>query len=136
MSVDGLSIMDGKSAKANGRGYVLELGEQSFDIPGWRLNDEEVAAFVFAAVPDAYASQMGKPTNMGVIGATFFYERARAICIVAGIWIFRTSACCALCPRRKCIIWSIFPAWPGTICSECGYRLWGSTISSCLDRPF
>jgi hypothetical protein len=76
MSVDGLSIMDGKSAKANGRGYVLELGEQSFDIPGWRLNDEEVAAFVFAAVPDAYASQMGKPTNIGVIGATFFYERA------------------------------------------------------------
>jgi hypothetical protein len=75
MSVDGLSIMDGKPAKADRSGYILEAGDESLDIPGWRLNEKEVAAFVFSSMPEAYASQMGKPTNIGVIGATFFYEQ-------------------------------------------------------------
>jgi hypothetical protein len=74
ISVDGLSIMDGKPAKADGSGYIIESGAGSFDIPGWRLNEQEVAAFFFASLPETYASQMGKPTNIGVIGAKFFYE--------------------------------------------------------------
>ena len=75
ISVDGLSIMDGKPAKADGSGYIIEAGNESLDIPGWRLNDQEVAAFIFASLPEAYAAQMGKPANIGVIGAKFFYEQ-------------------------------------------------------------
>jgi hypothetical protein len=75
VSLDGLSIMDGKPAKSDGRGYIIENGENYIDIPGWRLNDRETAAFYFASLPEAYASQMGKPTNIGVIGAKFFYEK-------------------------------------------------------------
>src|SRR5690242_1413855 len=75
ISVDGLSIMDGKPAKADGSGYIIESGDRYIEIPGWRLNDKEVAAFFFSSLPEAYASQMGKPTNIGVIGAKFFYEQ-------------------------------------------------------------
>lgn len=74
LSVDGLSIKTGELAKKSVRGYVLGSGEASMDIPGWRLSDEEVAAFIFASLPEAYASRMGKPANIGVIGATFFFE--------------------------------------------------------------
>lgn len=75
ISVDGLSIMDGKPAKADGRGYIQDVGKEAIEIPGWRLNDKEVAAFFFSSLPEAYASQMGKPTNIGVIGVKFFYEK-------------------------------------------------------------
>lgn len=74
LSVDGLSVKTGELAKKSVRGYVLGSGESSMDIPGWRLSDEEVAAFIFASLPEAYASRMGKPANIGVIGATFFFE--------------------------------------------------------------
>ncbi|MBP9819567.1 hypothetical protein KBC79_02400 [Candidatus Woesebacteria bacterium] len=45
------------------------------DIPGWRLNNSEAAHFYFGTLPEAYASQMGKPQNIGVIGAAFYFER-------------------------------------------------------------
>jgi hypothetical protein len=75
ISVDGLSIMDGKLAKADGGGYVIDSSKDHIEIPGWRLNDKEVASFFFSSLPEAYAAQMGKPTNIGVIGAKFFYEK-------------------------------------------------------------
>ena len=73
-TIDGLSVMDGKVASYNSSGYVLSAG-QIADIPGWRLNDREVAEFFFDQASRSYAAQMDKPTNVGVIGCAFFEEK-------------------------------------------------------------
>lgn len=74
LSVDGLSVMNGKVASRDDAGYII--GQHSYvDIPGWRLNDKDVASFYFADLPEAYAAQMDKPTNIGVIGAAIYYEK-------------------------------------------------------------
>lgn len=74
-SVDGLSIMTGKDATGtpDDGGYILELGN-ILNIPGFTLNNMEVARFLFGERRDAYASQMGKPRNVGVIGVAFYSE--------------------------------------------------------------
>jgi hypothetical protein len=45
-SIDGLSVMDGKTAGPNSRGYVIS-GYGSIDIPGWRVDDKSVRKFEF-----------------------------------------------------------------------------------------
>ena len=76
VSVDGLSVMDGKVASKNGSGYVVD-SYGFVDIPGWRLDSDAVAKFLFGSLPEAYATKMGKPTNIGVIGVVFFHEKKR-----------------------------------------------------------
>lgn len=78
-SVDGLDIMTGKTASRDAGGYVLTpaLSITDNDIPGFRLNNSEVAAFHFGDRRDSYAAQLDKPANVGVI-AVIFYEEVRA----------------------------------------------------------
>jgi hypothetical protein len=73
VSVDGLSVMNGKTASYKSGGYILEP-HCSEDIPGWRLNLDEVARFFFATLGASYAAKMDKPANIGVIGCAFFTE--------------------------------------------------------------
>ncbi len=77
LSVDGLSVMDGRPASTTRGGYVLDP-YRCTDIRGWRLNDREVARFFFGSLPQAYAAQMGQPRNIGVIGASVFSEHVPA----------------------------------------------------------
>ncbi len=74
MSVDGLSVMSGQTASRSDSGYVISA-HSYVDVPGWRLDDRDVAHFYFGSLPEAYASRMGKPQNIGVIGAAFYYEK-------------------------------------------------------------
>lgn len=75
ITVDGLSVMDGKTGNYKSSGYVVD-GFSSIVIPGWRLNDETVAQFLFSTTfGESYAAQMGKPTDVGVIGCAVFYEK-------------------------------------------------------------
>lgn len=73
LSVDGLSVMSGQDATTDERGYILS-GTSSI-IPGFRLNDSEVARFHFGARKDSYAAKLGKPKNIGVIAAVFYAEK-------------------------------------------------------------
>lgn len=74
VSVDGLSVMDGKTAGFFSGGYVI--GSRGYvDIPGWRLDNREVAKFFFAELEASYAAQMDKPQNIGVIGCAIFKEK-------------------------------------------------------------
>ena len=78
-SVDGLDIMTGKTASTEAGGYVLTaaLRPTDNDIPGFRLNNREVAAFHFGDRRDSYAAQLDKPANVGVIAVVFYEERPR-----------------------------------------------------------
>lgn len=75
VSVDGLDVIDGKRADfKNKRGYLVPAWG-SVDIDGWRLSQQQVAAFRFAATGDSYAAATGSARNVGVIGAAIFDER-------------------------------------------------------------
>lgn len=74
LSVDGLSIMDGNPASRDGSGYVIRPYNH-VDIPGWRLNNNDVAKFIFSSLPEAYASLMNEPANIGVIGCVIYNEK-------------------------------------------------------------
>lgn len=73
-TVDGLSVMDGKLGSHASGGYILDAYETA-TIPGWRLNNDKVAKFVFAAAGESYAAKtQDQPNNIGVIGCAFFNE--------------------------------------------------------------
>jgi hypothetical protein len=77
LSVDGLDVMTGRTASVDADGYVFRgpVCSPANDIPGFRLNDRQVAAFRFGDRRDSYAAYLDKPTNVGVIAAVFYEER-------------------------------------------------------------
>lgn len=74
LTVDGLSVMNGKPGGKDDSGYVLHP-YQPVDIPGWRLDNAQVARFVFAAPGSSYAERTGQPANVGVVGCCFWAEK-------------------------------------------------------------
>jgi hypothetical protein len=76
MSVDGVNIITGETARHDQRGYVLPP-YGSYDLTGWRKSNSEVAAFAFTALPNAYAALTGRPGDIGLIGMAVFNERFR-----------------------------------------------------------
>jgi hypothetical protein len=73
VSVDGLSVMDGEPAGFDSGGYIVEPCSKLL-IPGWRLDNEEVARFCFSRKKRSYAKKSGKPKDIGVIGCAVFHE--------------------------------------------------------------
>ena len=69
-SVDGLSVIDGKPADQNSKGYIVGAHD-SITIPGWTLDDQSVAKFKFADRKKSYAAihpDTPSEENIGVIG--------------------------------------------------------------------
>lgn len=75
LSVDGVNVLTGQTAATLQSGYVID-GWQSYAINGWRKSMDDVAQFVFTALPDSYAARTGRPGNVGVIGVAVYRERA------------------------------------------------------------
>lgn len=76
LAVDGLSVIDGKEAGPESTGYLLHARER-IRVPGWKLSDEQVAAFQFAGKKNSYAAttEGGSARNTGVIGVMTFKEK-------------------------------------------------------------
>lgn len=78
-SVDGLSILDGLPATEESKGYIVS-GFGTIEIPGWTLDNNNVAKFVFSSVDNSYSTyQSGSTDNNGVIGFKVFYEKPKPI---------------------------------------------------------
>jgi hypothetical protein len=73
-SVDGLDVLDGKSADFGKRGYLVPAWG-SVQIDGFRQSDDHVAAFRFGSVRDSYAARTGTDRNVGIIGVALFTQR-------------------------------------------------------------
>lgn len=74
-SVDGLDVMDGKTAGFSKRGYIVYPGE-TLEIDGFRKSENKVAAFEFSGVSDSYANlKHGDTRNVGVIGLAVFTQK-------------------------------------------------------------
>lgn len=78
VSVDGLSVMDGKSASDESGGYIID-GYQSYEIKGFRKDLDTVGAFKFVKKNNSYAKTKGNgaEVNCGVIGVMIFEEKAK-----------------------------------------------------------
>jgi hypothetical protein len=73
-SVDGRDVVDGRPADWGKRGYLVDA-YGTITIDGYRLNQEQVAAFRFSSVPRSYAALEGDARDVGVIGVAVFRER-------------------------------------------------------------
>ncbi len=75
VTVDGLDVIDGEQGDfAQKRGYLVPA-YGFVDIEGWRVSNEQAAAFRFAAIGESYAAKTGRARNVGVIGVAVFPER-------------------------------------------------------------
>jgi hypothetical protein len=75
LSVDGLDVMDGRSASFSKRGYIVHGGD-TLSVDGFRTSSDTVAAFRFSRVSRSYAAlKHGDTRNVGVIGVAVFTER-------------------------------------------------------------
>lgn len=79
ISVDGLSIIDGKTAGLSSSGYLLNAYE-TIRIPGWKVDSKVAAKFAFSGKKESYATQMsgGDSRNNGVIGLMAFAEKRKS----------------------------------------------------------
>jgi len=73
ISVDGLSVMDGKTASISTRGYIVT--DTKLRLPGWRLDGGSVAKFEFKTVSDSYVASKGAASNAGCVGVVVFAEK-------------------------------------------------------------
>jgi len=75
LSVDGLDVIDGKTASFSKRGYVI-APDETLEVKGWRTSPETVARFKFSTVGGSYANLAhGDHRNVGVIGLAVFTEK-------------------------------------------------------------
>lgn len=72
-SVDGLDVVDGRTAGTHKRGYIV-APHSTLTIDGFRTSQSTAAAFRFSSVRDSYASRTGDDRNVGVVGFAFFAE--------------------------------------------------------------
>jgi hypothetical protein len=77
VSVDGVNVITGQSARTTQSGYVLG-SYRSLDVSGWRKSMERTAAFYFTTLPDSYAARTGRPDDVGVIGVALYRKRPAA----------------------------------------------------------
>lgn len=86
-SIDGLDVVDGRSADLEKRGYVVSP-HSTLHIDGFRRSMSEVAAFRFGSVKDSYAAQTSEygAKNVGVIGVALFAERGARVDDSYGRW--------------------------------------------------
>jgi hypothetical protein len=75
LSVDGLDVMDGRTASFNKRGYIIQPGK-TLTVKGFRTSQSAVAAFKFSSVSASYSNlRHGKTRNVGVIGMAVFTQK-------------------------------------------------------------
>lgn len=72
-TVDGLDVHDGQPSSYEKRGLVVGPYETA-TFKGFRLSLEDIATFRFGEIDRAYATRIGKATNIGVIGVAVYKE--------------------------------------------------------------
>lgn len=76
LSVDGLNTIDARrTSRWDSSKWVIEP-YGSVTIGGWQMSRERARRFYFTNERDAYASRLGRPSDLGVISAVFYRERA------------------------------------------------------------
>ena len=87
VSVDGLNVMSGDNTWE--KGYVVNP-YQVVDIPGWRKDSDNVAAFKFSSVRGSYNqhNETGKVQNVGVIGCRVYLQKPTPVPAVPAVPVY------------------------------------------------
>ena len=76
LSVDGLNTIDARHTSAwDAHKWVIEP-YGTITVRGWQMSSENARRFYFTTERDSYGAKLGQTTNLGVISAVFFRERA------------------------------------------------------------
>lgn len=93
LSVDGIDVVSGKKAEEAKTGYIIN-GYGTMEIKGYRINDNEIATFVFGDTAKSYANFIVKnrykekqTKNNGVIGLKVIWEKYKPV----PIWQINTQ---------------------------------------------
>ena len=87
VSVDGLDVMLGKTADYHTAGGYVIAANDKIVIPGWRLDNSEVAKFVFKDADGSYSKESGHGTqNVGVIGVAIYAELVQNFTFTPYTW--------------------------------------------------
>jgi len=91
VSIDGINVISGKPATEDPyNGYIIN-GFDSLDLKGFRVNNEDVAAFKFVKSDDSYANGItNDKINNGVIGVKVYDEKIVTITTTANHWPYQT----------------------------------------------
>ena len=85
VSVDGLDVITGKPAEKSNKGYIVDA-YSSTEIKGYRISDNDSAAFVFVSKDKSYVANVsGDSRNSGVIGIRVFEEKPEKVKVVEKI---------------------------------------------------
>lgn len=75
VSVDGLSVIDGKPAGSHSLGYYVDPF-QKIVLSGWQISANEFSKFLFCSKNQSYVEKSNQDTdNIGVIGVMVFDKR-------------------------------------------------------------
>jgi len=118
LTIDGLSVIDGKDASFDSRGYIVN-GYDSTTVKGWRMNDNEIAQFFFSAPDDSYRKRMNKGNNLGVIGLAVFVEKEKHQPTIVKEYI-PIPYVIPTYPRQP-----YYPYWYGANSTTCSYSMHG-----------
>ncbi len=137
VSVDGVNVVTGETASADQTGYVLTPWQVA-DIAGWRKSDQEVAEFVFAALPDSYAVRTGRPHDVGTIGIAVFREArplpAPAVAHSAGSNAEAPADGAGADASRSRVARESAAAMPSSIGTGHGARAWSPITRTTFER--
>jgi hypothetical protein len=76
VSVDGLSVIDGKQASEKSVGFLIKK-KNSVSIPGWLISGTSAAQFTFSEKKSSYSEKINEDNtnNVGVIGCIVIAEK-------------------------------------------------------------
>jgi hypothetical protein len=81
LSVDGLNTIDARhTSAAEARKWIIEP-YQTITISGWQTSQRAARRFEFTTEERSYAQALGQPTDLGLITAVYFRERARPVTV-------------------------------------------------------
>ena len=79
LSVDGLNTIDARHTTASSaRKWVLDPYE-TITISGWQMSQHQARRFEFTTEEKSYGSMLGQTTDLGIISAVFYRERAARV---------------------------------------------------------
>lgn len=73
-SIDNLEPLSGGKAEDCKTGYIVD-GLKSLELKGFRIDDNNVAAFKFSEIGQSYANSNGDPLQCGSIGVRVYSEK-------------------------------------------------------------
>jgi hypothetical protein len=134
LSVDGKDVTTGEDCDPeNSGGYVIPAFAH-IKIPGWRLNENEVAKFVYDSPDNSYAATQANGNdelNLGVIGCVIFQEKELQLWNGNNGWIWNDCIAKDTIPTRTGGTSDLprpFEVWYGSSAANSNYE--SQTVSA------